>query len=515
MMTDAAIFERFKAANAARSMFDALYKEAYRYGIAERNMYNNRVQGSVTTTEIYDSTAGDSNNNFANLLHDSLYPRKYRWFEFRAGTAIPVQNRELARRRLDEVTEQWFALFDKTNFHTEIQPALKDLGAGTAALAIRDYSDPEIPATFQAVPLNELYVAPGRENHLTNIFRKWEIEADIIKTTWPDAEFGEDDISGGSAGTTGHKIEVLEASYFDYDAKEYHYRVYIHQSRKCIVTRTQAYSPWIVFRWDVVSGESYGRGPLIAALPDIRTANQVVEFTLKNASIELAGVYTAVDDGVLNPHNIVLEPGTVIPVAYNGGNFGRSLDLLPRSTNFDLSSLVLSDLRQSIRRKLLDDDFAPLDAAVRSAEEVVLRKQQSLSKRAGPALGRVDSELTMPLIRNLTIMWQKKGLLPSFEIDGNLIDVGHTSPLSKLQADEDLANNDQFIARLRQYHPSLPLVAINPAEYVKQTAMAQGINASLTEEENKMMAAIEALFQTAQGAGTAAPAAAQELTREL
>jgi hypothetical protein len=76
-----------------------------------------------------------------------------------------------------------------------------------------------------------------------------------------------------------------------------------------------ATSPYIAFRWLRAPGETYGRSPVMKALPDIRTANKVVELTLKNASIAVAGIWQAEDDGVLNPANIRLQPGTIIPKA--------------------------------------------------------------------------------------------------------------------------------------------------------------------------------------------------------
>ena len=65
------------------------------------------------------------------------------------------------------------------------------------------------------------------------------------------------------------------------------------------------------------SNERYGRGPVLYALPDIKTLNKVVELTLKNASISIGGVFTAVDDGVLNPQTISIVPGAVIGVSSN------------------------------------------------------------------------------------------------------------------------------------------------------------------------------------------------------
>lgn len=74
-------------------------------------------------------------------------------------------------------------------------------------------------------------------------------------------------------------------------------------------------SPFINFRWLKAPGEIYGRSPVMKALPDIKTANKVVELVLKNASIAVTGIWQADDDGVLNPANIKLVPGAIIPKA--------------------------------------------------------------------------------------------------------------------------------------------------------------------------------------------------------
>ena len=71
----------------------------------------------------------------------------------------------------------------------------------------------------------------------------------------------------------------------------------------------------MTFRWVKGAGELYGRSPVMTALPDIKTANKVVELILKNASIAVTGIWLADDDGVLNPANIKLVPGSIIPKA--------------------------------------------------------------------------------------------------------------------------------------------------------------------------------------------------------
>ena len=47
----------------------------------------------------------------------------------------------------------------------------------------------------------------------------------------------------------------------------------------------------------------------------IKTCNLTIELILQNAQMSVSGVYTYEDDGVINPDNISLVPGSLIPVA--------------------------------------------------------------------------------------------------------------------------------------------------------------------------------------------------------
>src|SRR5690606_16628614 len=105
------------------------------------------------------------------------------------------------------------------------------------------------------------------------------------------------------------------------------------------------------------------------ALPDIKTANKVVELILKNASIAVTGIWQADDDGVLNPANIELVPGAIIPKAV--GSDG--LKPLEMPSRFDVSQLVLDDLRARIRHALLIDKLGQIDSRKMTATEVIER----------------------------------------------------------------------------------------------------------------------------------------------
>jgi hypothetical protein len=133
-----------------------------------------------------------------------------------------------------------------------------------------------------------------------------------------------------------------------------------------------AVSPFINFRWLKAPGEVYGRSPVMKALPDIKTANKVVELVLKNASIAVTGIWQADDDGVINPATIKLVPGTIIPKAVG------SAGLTPLETpgRFDVSELVLDQLRERIRKALFVDQLGQVNGPRMTATEVLERSAE-------------------------------------------------------------------------------------------------------------------------------------------
>ena len=110
-------------------------------------------------------------------------------------------------------------------------------------------------------------------------------------------------------------VELIEAVILDPERKDYCYHIVHEKTKDELVFRRMDTTPWIVARYMKIPGEVFGRGPLVSALPDVKTLNKTLELLLKNASIACAGVYTAADDGVINPSNIRITPGSIIPLS--------------------------------------------------------------------------------------------------------------------------------------------------------------------------------------------------------
>ena len=187
-----------------------------------------------------------------------------------------------------------------------------------------------------------------------------------------------------------------------------------------------AVSPFICFRWLKAPGEVYGRSPVMKALPDIKTADKVVELILKNASIAATGIWQADDDGVLDPSTVELVPGAVMPKAV--GSAGLTPLAVPG--RFDVSQLVLEDLRKRIRHALLADRLAEPASPAMTATEVLERAAET-ARLLGATYGRLEAELLTPLIERALSILARRGEVPAFALDGRQAGLRLRSPLAQ------------------------------------------------------------------------------------
>ena len=172
---------------------------------------------------------------------------------------------------------------------------------------------------------------------------------------------------------------------------------------------------------------------MLTALHDIKTLNKLKEYHLKNASLSIAGVYTAMDDGVLNPNAVRLVPGAIIPVARNGGNQGESLKPLPRSGDPQLSQMSQQDLVMSIKQILMDDMLPPDTSSARSATEISA-KMQILSENLGSSFGRLIQETMYPVVRRTLEVMDELGMIElPLRVNGLQVKVQPVAPIAMSQ----------------------------------------------------------------------------------
>jgi len=291
------------------------------------------------------------------------------------------------------------------------------------------------------------------------------------------------------------------------DRGDYTYYVVHEKTKTMLVKKKMKTSPWVVSRYMKVAGEIYGRGPVLTALPDIKTLNKTKELLLKNASLAITGVYTAADDGVLNPANVKIVPGAIIPVARNGGPQGDAIKPLPRAGDFNVTQIVINDLVQSIKRTLLDESLPPDNMSARSATEVVERMKE-LSQNLGSAFGRLINETMIPMVTKILEIMDERGLIDlPLRINGLDVKVSPVSPLAMAQNMDEVQNIIQFMQIAQSLGPEgqMAVKMGSVADYIADKLGVPAMIRTSPEERAQMMQQMQQLAMQAQQAQ--APAA--------
>ena len=365
---------------------------------------------------LFDATAADAADNLAACIYSLLTPPESLWLTLvPEGPDSPDASVATAALR---------ANLNDSNFYTTVHQCYMDLVTlGTACLFMAESPIGTSSAfSFTAIPMSDIAILPNAVFHTASVsiadvmarYPEWTPTHEIADKLKKDNDF--------SVRLVQSLIGTDFTAWLDVGG----------DIGNNIVSRgTFETNPYLIFRWSVTSGEQYGVGPILRALPDIKTANKVVELVLKNATIAVSGIWQADDDGVINLNNINLTPGAIIPKAV--GSTG--LTPLATGANFDVSQIILKDLRDRIRHTLLADRLGLLSDKEMTATEILARNADML-RILGATYGRLLHEFIRPLCdRGLQIL-SRRGVIDKVSLHSDA-ELKYIAPIAQMVAENN------------------------------------------------------------------------------
>jgi hypothetical protein len=498
------IMQREAKAQARKDEWRSIYEDCYEFALPQRNLYSGNYEGNVSgknkMSRVFDSTAIHATQRFANRLQSGLFPPYKKWCRLEAGSAIPEAQREQAQSILDTYTDNLFDTMRQTSFDLAMGEFLLDLAVGTAVMMITP-GDESTPVRFTAIPQYLVAIEEGANGMIDNVYRKLRIKAESILVEFPEATVSPQ-LKDAMELRPEQELDLIDCVIYDNDTGGYHYHVIWPSKQQEIFHKDMKSSPFVVARYMKVAGEVYGRGPLITAIPDIKTLNKTLELVLKNASLCIAGVYLAADDGVLNPQNIKIQPGAIISVARNGGPQGASLVPLERAGDFNVSQIVTNDLRMNIKKIMMDDTLPPDNMSARSATEISERTRE-LATNLGSAFGRLITETMVPIVSRTLLVMDQQGIIDlPLKVDGVEVKVSPVSPLAQAQKLQEINDIMQYVQIASSFGPQGQMTLSIP-KVLKFVATQLGIDQNILateEEQNQMMLEMQQQMQQQQQA---------------
>jgi hypothetical protein len=340
---------------------------------------------------------------------------------------------------------------------------------------------------------------------VSNWFR-WNDTCDIteVKHMYPYAKYTQQ-MADIQKRDPRRKTKIIEATMYDSDDRfkdEYSYYL-ISETDKAILHTSKMVGrgsvPWITTRWSKSGYEVWGRGPILQAMPAIKTLNLTVQLILENAEMAIAGSYVYDDDGVFNPDNVTIQPGTFIPRSP-----GSTIDTLQSPARFDVGQLILEDMRRNVRKALFIDelDTRPNAKTPLSATEVSERLAD-VARDMGAVAGRMQKEFLQPLVERVINIYTQQGLLELPKVDGRELKVIAVSPLLRAQDQQDVSDFMRFQQSIAQtFGPEFGPALYQQEATIKFLAEKFGIDMALiadNEQVAKNISNMMSLMQQQQG----------------
>lgn len=462
--------KRYLSAKGVADLWIPIMQAAFFYAVPFRNRYylpGKEFQGTAQNTRVYDTTAVEGVKTFVSKIHDTMTPPQTQWGFYEVDENMvddpeeDVEILEEAQITLNKYMRALFTYIHSSNFDVVINECYYDLAIGTSALVINQYTDKE-PFLCTSIPMDKLAIEEAVNGKIESWFRTWQnLKIAELNTRWK-VTLTPDLISDVLADPDAKVRMTYEGvAYYPNMPKPYLYAVWVDTG--IIFSEWLDSSPGIVWRFQKTNNETWGRGPVMEALPSIISLNEMARIELASANLNTFKPYMGFSDAVFNPHTFRLEPFTIIPIAPIGTGGQVPLIPLPDSSNPQFAQLTIQDLRLQIKALLYAEQ--PQDAPgiqPQTAYELSL-KQQNLAQKIGPLFSRLQHEFLKPVIARFAHILHTMGKLPYPKLNGVPIVFKYLSPLALVRGQQEIARLTQYVQTMQGIMgPEATQLYINP-----------------------------------------------------
>lgn len=405
---------------ADRSNWEQHWQELVDYGMPNvQDVITKRTPGDKKGAELFDNTATVACEMLASALHGMLTNPNVLWFELQPKT-LELLKKDNVREYLQEVVENLHRIINNTNFQTEIHQFDIDLCLiGTAAMAMSP--DMNKVAHYSTKHISEYVISENNLGMVDELHRTFKWNAQQIIQEFTPALFGkgidiheiiknrraeaEDkltrEVIDAFVNGRPEKFELIhgvyKSSYLENIQKPFtsQYVLKAKKEKKELRTRGFRRFPYLVARWVKRSGEIYGRSPMMTALPEAKSVNQMVKAVIKAAQKVVDPPTQGPDDGFLRP--LRTHPGS--HHYYRAGTQDR-IEAIFKDINPRIGFELIRDRQVQIREAFFVDKLNLLQGDRMTTVEVNQRIEEQL-RFLSPMLGRQRYEVLIPFIDTL------------------------------------------------------------------------------------------------------------------
>ena len=228
-------------------------------------------------------------------------------------------------------------------------------------------------------------------------------------------------------------------------------------------------SPWLVLRFNTVDGEDYGRGRVEEFLGDLRSLEGLSQALVEGSASAAKVIF------LVSPSSTT-KPGTLAAAGNGAIVQGRPEDVAVVQVGKTADFRTAADLAQQIERRI-SDAFLVLNIrqSDRTTAEEVRLTQLDLEQQLGGLFSLLTVEFLIPYLDRTLHILQRSNQLP--KIPKDMVRPQIVAGVNALGRGQDRESLTQFIGTVAQtMGPEALMKFIDPSEYIKRLAAAQGID---------------------------------------
>ena len=460
------VCDRLDSLSSERSSMEVLYDLIEQYVKPFSGEFYTKTEGENSVnweTDIFDATAISAASELGASIHGSLTPPLVKWLSIKFNKEELNEDQD-SIEWLERATDLCYLALQESDFHLEINKAYRDLVSYGMAF-ITEESDDTGDLNFTTSPIKSSYFEEGEDGQPIRYYRLLNWNLSKIYDKFGD-DCPADILKRYTEGKVTEQEEVIFCIYKNPDfvampgevqakQREWIYK-YVYKRLKTDIGEVGGYYERPVFapKWLENADSKFGVSPAMIAMPSILRANSAKRMELKAAEKGIDPGYQAEEDAILSDLDHKAGGLTIVK------DIQRGIMAMPVPKGFDISQLVISDERNTIRTMFHLDDLQLKDSPAMTATETMAR-MELMQRVLGPTFGYLKSHLLDPIVeRTFGILLRagKFGDMPEkvAEMEGEL-DIEYLGTLARAQKRDEIDALQSYvndIGMLMQIFPS-------------------------------------------------------------
>ena len=324
-------------------------------------------------------------------------------------------------------------------------------------------------------PLNRYVINRDGNGNICEIVTKELISRRILGQDLPEIILPKSPNSPGDdgykTGSDDHDVEVYTYVRLDNNGRwVWHQEAFDKILPGSRSTAPKNTSPWLCLRFNTVDGEDYGRGRVEEFLGDIRSLEGLSQALVEGSAAASKVVF------LVSPSSTT-KPKTIADAGNGAIVQGRPDDVgviqVGKTADFRTAAEQMQNLERRINEAFL---VLSVRQSERTTAEEVRLTQMELEQQLGGLFSLLTVEFLIPYLNRTLHILQRNKELP--KIPKDVVRPQIIAGVNALGRGQDQQSLVQFAQTLAQtMGPEIMAKFLDPGEYVKRLAAAQGIDA--------------------------------------